>query len=377
MKTKEMPARAGVKGKPGSPMRLAAWAAPLALLLAAGCGGDSGNANGSAMRGGIMAVQVHVLAPGSLSNVVATSGTLLANEQVDLQSEVDGRVSAISFQEGTPVKAGQVLVRINDDDLQAQLRKARADLQLAQATAERQARLLEVKGISQEAFDATRAQLAGKQAEVDNLQALIAKTTIRAPFSGVIGLRHISVGSFVAPNTLIASLSQLDPVKLDFSLPERYGRLVKKGNPVEFTLEGDTAVHEAVIYAMDPGVNADTRTVRVRARTANADGKLVPGAFARVRVDLGTIPDALTIPSEGLIPDISGQVVMLMRGGKAVTARVEVGQRTEEQVQLISGVQAGDTVITSGLLAVREGMPVSPARPKSTAGDTAAEAGNE
>ncbi|MBP8822314.1 MAG: efflux RND transporter periplasmic adaptor subunit [Flavobacteriales bacterium] len=342
--------------------------AALPLLVLSGCGATGKDPAAGMRTGAPMAVQVHVLAPAALANTLASSGTLLANESVEVRSEVSGRVSSINFKEGGPVQAGQVLVRINDDDLRAQLRKAQAELQLAEITEQRQEQLLAVKGLSQEAFDATHAQRISKQADVDNLRALIAKTVVRAPFSGLIGLRSISEGGYVAPSTAIATLTQVQPMKLDFDVPERHGRQIMQGQDVQFTLVGDTVRYTATIYAVEPGVNPDTRSVRVRARANNAHARLAPGAFARVFMDLGTIADALTIPSEGVVPDIQGQVVMLIRDGKAKTVRVELGLRTEETVQLISGVQAGDTVITSGLLAVREGMPVVAARQKSNDG---------
>lgn len=364
----------GVEWKRSGTARLPWAAGAMALLLvAAGCGGkDKGGPQGGGMgASGPMAVQVHVLSPAPLSNSFTASGTLLANESVEIQSEVNGRVTTIGFNEGGRVAAGQVLVRINDDDLQAQLRKAQADLRLAQVTEDRQVQLLQAKGISQEAFDATQAQRIGKQAEVDNLQALIAKYTIRAPFGGTVGLRYISAGGFVGSNTPIATLTQADPIKLDFSVPERYARQLRPGSKVSFTLEGDTTHYVAEVYAEEASVDLATRSIKVRARCANPAGKLVPGSFAKVDVQLETIADALTVPAEALVPDIQGEKVMLMKGGKAQGVRVHTGIRTETTVQLISNVQAGDTVITSALLAVRDGMPVQPAvKKRATNGDT-------
>lgn len=313
-----------------------------------------------------MGVQVHVLQGVPLDNRVTTTGTLLPNEEVELRSEVSGRVTSIGFQEGTNVSAGQVLMRINDDDVQAQLRKAEANLKLAQDAAGRQEQLLAVKGISQEAYDAAVAQRAGMQAEADNLRALVAKTTIRAPFSGTIGLRSISEGGFVSPTTLIANLKQTNPMKLDFTVPERYARQMRPGTKVTFTVEGDTMDYNAEVYAVEPSVDLSTRSIKVRARSQNPNGRLIPGAFARVDVKLETIADALTIPAEALIPDIQGQKVMVMKNGQAKSVRVEIGIRTENSVQLISNVQPGDTVITSALLAVRDGMAVKPATQKGT-----------
>ncbi|MCB0766753.1 MAG: efflux RND transporter periplasmic adaptor subunit [Flavobacteriales bacterium] len=337
-------------------------------LLLAACGGSEEQvAGGGAPQA--MAVQVHVLHGRPLDNAFITTGSLLPNEEVELRSEVSGRVTHIGFEEGRKVSAGQVLVHINDDDLQAQLRKAEANLKLATDAATRQEQLLAVKGLSQEAYDAAVAQRIGMQAEVDNLRAAIAKTTIRAPFSGTIGLRSISEGGYVSPTGVIARLAQTDPMKLDFAVPERYALHIKPGMQVAFTLEADTMRYTAEVYAVEPSVDASTRTVKVRARTQNPLGRLVPGAFAKVEVRLATITDALTIPAEALIPDIQGQKVMVMKDGKAKSVRVDVGIRTENEVQLISNVQPGDTVITSALLAVRDGMPLRPAARKDEASD--------
>lgn len=349
-------------------------AIPQLTLLAAlaACGGSEEQAAGGPPPA--MAVQVHVLQGAPLDHAFTTTGTLLPNEEVELRSEVSGRVTHIGFQEGGKVSAGQVLVRINDDDLQAQLRKAEAGLKVAQDSEGRQKQLLDVNGVSREVFDATVAQRIGMQADAENLRAQIAKTTIRAPFSGAIGLRSISEGGYVSPTALIANLKQTDPMKLDFTVPERYGRQMRAGTRVDFLLEGDTTRYQAEVYAVEPSVDASTRSIRVRARSANKSGSLMPGAFAKVDVKLETIPNALTIPAEALIPDIQGQKVMVMKGGKAQSVRVDIGIRTENTVQLISNVQPGDTVITSALLAVRDGMEVKPAVKK---GGTAEEVTGE
>lgn len=372
MMKKETPARTGKERKMTGPARLPLAGACAALLLAA-CGGkakDGGPAGGPV---GPMAVQIHVLSPAPLSNRFSASGTLLANESVEIISEVNGRITDIGFREGGHVAAGQVLVRINDDDLQAQLHKAQAELQLAQMTEERQQQLLQAKGISQETFDATRAQRIGKQAEADNLRALIAKYTIRAPFSGTIGLRNVSAGGFVGNNTPIATLTQADPIKLDFAVPERYARQLRPGSKVGFAMEGDTTRYTAEVYAEEASVDLATRSIKVRARASNPAGRLVPGSFAKVDVQLETIPGALTIPAEALVPDIQGEKVMVMKDGKAQSVRVQTGIRTETTVQLLSNVQPGDTVITSALLAVRDGMAVRPAERKKASNGNAQE----
>lgn len=306
-----------------------------------------------------MAVQVHVLQPSILDNAIVTTGTLMPNEEVDLVSELTGRITSIGFTEGGSVAKGQVLLKINDDELQAQLRKAEASLKLAKDDNVRKEQLLAVKGISQEQYDAAQAQLAGLQAEADELKARIAKSTIRAPFNGKVGLRSVSEGGFVGSNAVIARLQQIDPIKVEFAVPERYGRMMKPGTAISFSLEGDTATYKGEVYASDPSVDPTTRTVKVRARSDNKAGHLLPGSFAKVDVRLERITDALVVPAEALIPDIQGQKVLVIKNGKATSLRVKTGIRSANTVQLTSGAQAGDSVLVTGILAVREGMPVS------------------
>lgn len=331
--------------------------------LFAGCGTKSSDGNGRAPAG-TMEVRITVLHPQALANNIQATGGLLANEAVEVRSEIAGRVIDIGFQEGGQVAQGQVLLRINDDDLQAQLQKAELAVQLATDDEHRKKQLLAVGGVSQQVYDDARNALQSAQADRANLKAQIAKTVIRAPFNGKIGLRQVSLGGYVSPNTLITDLSQVSPIKVDFSVPERYGREVAVGKKIQFSLDGDTTRYQAEVYAVDPAVDPASRTIAARARTANANGRLRPGSFAHITVELSQVADALLIPTEALVPDIQGQKVLVMKGGKATSVRVLTGIRTNTQVQLISGVQAGDTVITTGLLQLRDGMPVKPAIPE-------------
>ncbi|MEO5586006.1 MAG: efflux RND transporter periplasmic adaptor subunit [Flavobacteriales bacterium] len=337
-----------------------------ALLIAAllsACGGDK---DSTPQRGsqGPMQVRVQVLQPQMLDNTIEATGSLLANEAIEVRSEIAGRVTMIGFKEGGTVTKGQVLIKINDDDLQAQLRKTELAMQLASDDEGRKKQLLAVKGISQQAYDDSRITFQSAEADRDNLRAMIAKTIIRAPFSGKIGLRQVSEGGYVSPNTLITDLQQVSPMKVEFSVPERFGNEMAVGKKIIFILDGDSTRYSADVYAIDPAVDVTSRTITVRAHNPNANGKLRPGAFAHIVVELSKVPKALMIPTEALIPDIQGQKVLLIKGGKATSARVETGIRTNTEVELASGVQPGDTVIITGLLQLREGMPVKAAPPE-------------
>lgn len=342
----------------------------LLAVFTSSCGSGPEPTSGRG-QGGPLQVNIQVLKARPLDNIIQTTGSLLANESIDVRSEVAGRVTEIGFKEGSEVTKGQVLLRINDDDLQAQLRKAGLAVQLASDDEGRKKQLLEVKGISQQAYDDARIALQSAEADRANLQAMIAKTVIRAPFNGKIGLREVSVGGYVSPNTLITNLQQVTPMKIDFSVPERFGREVEPGRNIDFTLDGDTTQYKAEIYAVAPAVDMASRTVGVRARNPNTHGRLRPGSFAHIRVELAHEANALMIPTEALIPDIEGQKVLLIKGGKAVSARVQTGIRTSTEVQLTSGVQPGDTVITTGLLQLRDGMAVAAAPQTANAADQA------
>lgn len=345
------------------PSRIPLFLSCAAAILTA-CGGSDKDAKDPKQgTQGPLVVGTVVLSPQPLDQVIVSSGTLLPNEAVNVLSEVSGRITAIGFEEGRTVQAGQVLVRINDDDLQAQLRKAELSVELAAQDEQRKKQLLAVNGVSQEVYDQSHIQLESLRAEADNLRALVAKATIRAPFSGRIGLRQVSVGSYVSPNTLIASLQQTDPVKVEFTVPERYANQLHTGSSIAFTVDGDTSTYRGEVFAMEPSVDASSRSIRVRARTPNREGRLNPGAFAHVTLKLDREPAALVVPTQAVVPDIQGQKVLLIKDGKVKSARVTLGVRQESSVQLTSGVAAGDTVITTGLLAARDGMPVQAGTP--------------
>jgi membrane fusion protein (multidrug efflux system) len=229
---------------------------------------------------------------------------------------------------------------------------------MAAKTEARQKDLLAINGVSQQEYEAAQNALQGIEAEMDLVRAQIAKTEIRAPFAGVIGLRAVSEGAQLSPFTLIATLQQLDPMKLEFTVPERYrGRLHLKDS-VLFQVEAEDGPRMAMVYAFEPGVDMRTRSVKVRALCKNTDKALLPGSFVKVDVPLEHIDDALLIPTQAMIPELRGQKVIVSRGGKAMPVKVEIGVRNDTAVQVTSGLQPGDTVLISGIMQVRPDMPV-------------------
>ncbi|MDX1637918.1 MAG: efflux RND transporter periplasmic adaptor subunit [Balneolaceae bacterium] len=317
------------------------------------------NANSGPSRGSsTLKVEAFEVKPDTVDDVIYTTGTLMANEEIQLRSEVSGLITDIYFREGQPVEENDLLVKINDSELQAQLTRAQYRLELAEEREARQKKLLEKGGISQEDYDATLNEVNVLRSEVQLIKAQIDKTEIRAPFDGRIGLRYVSDGSYISPTTQIASLQNIDPIKIDFSIPERYAAKVEEGDVIHFTVQGTDEVFEGKIYAIEPKIDAETRTLQIRARSDNEQQKLLAGGFANLDLTLETITNAKMIPTIALVPELQGQKVYLYKNGQVVQQSVQTGLRTESMVQITEGVEFGDTVLTTGLLQVRPGMPV-------------------
>jgi membrane fusion protein, multidrug efflux system len=319
---------------------------------------ENKTAAGGPPKGMAVGVKAIVLKPEFLQNNINITGTILPNEEVELRSEISGRVTGIYFQEGAAVKKGQMLVKINDTDFQAQLKKVRIQEKLAAEDEFRKSKLLEIKGISQEEYDRALNLVNTLRTDADLLQAQIVKTEIRAPFNGVIGLRYISEGGFISPTSLVATMQDIDPVKVEFSVPEKYVDLVKKGSKIEFTITGKEKKYTGTVYAAAAKIDLNTRSLTVRATAPNPDHSLIPGAFVKIGFTLENIKDALMIPTEALVPELGGQKVFIVQNDTARSVKVETGIRTEKEVQVTSGLNPSDTVIITGLLQIRNNSKV-------------------
>ena len=322
-------------------------------------GGESG-ASAQPGNQGSSALQVEAVELGyeSIQDRIYTSGTIEANESIELSSEATGIVTEIYFEEGSPVSRGDLLIKINDSELQAQLQRASFRLNLAEQREERQRRLLERGGISQDDYDATLNEVNVLRSELRLINAQIAKTEIRAPFNGVVGLKYVSPGSYISPSTRIASLQELDPVKINFSIPERYLNRITVDDQIIFDVQGVDSTFTGRVYAVEPRINAQTRTLQVRAISQNDDKLLYPGAFANIELILEQIDDALMLPSIAIIPELNRQKVFVVRDGTVEQVFIETGIRTSNKAQVLSGLQPGDVILTTGLLQVRPGMQV-------------------
>jgi len=287
-------------------------------------------------------------------NNLSLSGSIEANEQVEIRSEVSGIVESINFKEGSYVSKGQLLFKVNDVELRAQLAQAKTKEGLAAENERRAKLLLEKEAISQEEYDVAKADFKLAKAQTQLIQAQIAKTAVKAPFSGKIGLRSISPGTYITPSLLVAKLVNINQLKISFSIPEKYANQVKSNTKLSFTVAGSTEKFTASIYAIEPEVEIATRTLQVRAIAENRDGKLLPGTFANVELPLDIIADAVVIPSEAIVPVQNGKKVFILKDGKAKEMIIETTTRTDASVLVLSGLKAGDTLITSGVMSLKE-----------------------
>lgn len=302
----------------------------------------------------VMTVSAIVATPRLLTDQLKTTGSLLAEEEVQLTAEVAGRITHIGFEEGQRVEKGKLLLQVDDEQLRAQLKKVTHQMALAYTQEKRLKELKAIEAVSQEELDLAVTQRMSLQADSALLGAQQARTSIHAPFSGTVGLRSVSPGQYVTANTPIAKLVKTTPLKLEFAVPERHLHLMKSGGKVTFTT-ADGKVRNAIIYAMQPGIDPSTRSGIIRARYANADNELVPGFFADVNVTLEERQNALTVPTETLIPELGKVKLLLSKSGVVTPAYVSIGLRTADAVEITDGLNAGDTVITSGILQLRPG----------------------
>ncbi|MBE8724597.1 efflux RND transporter periplasmic adaptor subunit [Flavobacterium hungaricum] len=294
----------------------------------------------------------------TFDNNLSLSGSIEANEQVEIHSEVSGIVEGIFFTEGTNVSKGQVLFKVNDIELKAQLRQTVTREGLTAENERRAKLLLQKEAISQEEYDIARADHASAQAQSQLIRAQIAKTAVKAPFSGKIGLRSISPGTYITPTVLVAKLVNTSKLKITFSIPEKYAAQVQNGSTIDFTVSGSQKVYNAKIYAIEPEVAVETRTLQIRAIADNVDGKLFPGTFADVKLPLNIIKDAIVVPTEAIIPVQSGKKVYIANMGKAKEVMVEATTRTDASILVLSGLKAGDTLITSGVMTLKNDAPI-------------------
>jgi membrane fusion protein, multidrug efflux system len=326
------------------------------LTLLASCNSkkqDTAAAPARARQQGPLQVDGFVVGTSSVSEDVEVPGTLFPFEETAIRAEVGGRVVRLNVNEGTVVEKGTLLVKIFDEDLQAQLKKLQVQLQINQKTEERNRELLKINAISQQDYDLSNLNVENLKADIESVRIAISKTEIRAPYRGTLGLRNISLGSYISPSDIVTTIRQVDQLKLEFSIPEKYAKEIGKGYNVKFRLDGGEKDHTAKVIATENSVDQNTRTLKVRALVSARHRELVPGVFARVNLQLGKNESALLVPTQAVIPNIRNKQVIVFRKDSALFTVVETGIRDSAYIQILSGIKPGDTVITSGLMAIR------------------------
>jgi membrane fusion protein, multidrug efflux system len=297
-------------------------------------------------------VDVIIAAPEPISNVIEANGTVIAAEYVELRPEVSGRLTYLNVPEGRAIAKGTVVARVNDADLRAQIAKSKVQLDLAQTTADRYKKLLDINGLNQADFDAALNQVNSLKADIVYSQALVDKTVIRAPFSGIAGLRGVSPGAYVSPSTIIATLQQTSRVKIDFTVPDMYSSVLKNGSIITVQIDAATKeTRKAIIIATEPGANTDTRNLKVRALLQGAATN--PGGFAKVFIDAGKNQSSVKVPTNCIIPDDKNNQVVLVKNGVAAFVNIQTGIREAGSVEVIRGINAGDSVVVTGVLFAR------------------------
>ncbi len=300
----------------------------------------------------------YIVTPMPLSQDIEVPGSLAPYEETEIHPEIAGRVTAIYFKEGSNIGQGGAILKLYDGDLQAQLNKLQVQLKVAEQTLERYGALLKINGVSQQEYDLNQLAVNNIRADISIVRTSISKTTVHAPFSGRLGLRMISTGAYVTPQTPITTLRKLSQLKLEFTVPEKYGTAMHPGGPVHFTVEGNTKSYEARIIATENNIVEDTRSLKVKATVDKADQGLIAGSFAKVQIDLGANPSALMIPTQAIIPQARNKKVIAVRNGIAAMETVTTGTRDSAMVEITSGLKAGDTILITGLLSTKPGAKV-------------------
>ncbi len=294
------------------------------------------------------------------SEQVTAVGTLLSNEAVTVSSEIPGRLKEIHFQEGQPVEQGAPLFTLDNSVYRAQLDDAEAKLKLAEQTNKRTSTLFSNKYATAQSADEAASNLAVSTAATELARVQLEKTRIVAPFSGIVGLRHVSVGEYITAGQALVNLEAIDPVKADFRVPEKFLPAIRVGQTIRIKVDAfPDANFEGKVYAIDPKLDVAGRSLLVRALVPNRDQRLRPGLFARVTVLLQLKEDALSVPEQAIVPQGDSQYVFKIVDGKAQLTKVVIGTRRDGRVEIVEGLAVGDQVVTAGQLKIRDGSAVS------------------
>lgn len=301
-------------------------------------------------------VDVIIAGTKQLNNAIEANGSVVANEMLELHPEISGRLTYLNVPDGANVAAGTVLAKINDAELQAQMNKSKVQLELAQKTEERLRKLLAVNGINQADYDLALNNVNNIKADIELLKAQIEKTVVKAPFAGVLGLRQISPGAYVTPQTVLATLQVVNKVKIDFTVPELYANIIKKGSTINILTNESAAKRNATVIATQADINTSTRNLKVRAELNGSP--INPGTFVKVLLEVGGKANSIVIPTNSIIPEADAKKVVVVKDGKGKFVTIETGLRTASGVEVTKGLNVGDSVVVTGVLFVRPNAPV-------------------
>jgi membrane fusion protein, multidrug efflux system len=319
-------------------------------------------AGGAGRQQGPIPVDGFIVSERTISENIEVPGSLLPFEETQIRAEVGGRIVQLNINEGAEVAKGSLLVKLFDKDLQAQLRKLEVQLKIKQKSEERSSELLKIQGISQQDYDLSALDVENLRADIESTQIAISKTEIRAPYSGRVGLRNVSLGAYIGQNDIITVIRQVDKLKLEFSIPEKYAREITPGYIITFQVDGGKGYHNAKVMATENSVDQNTRTLKVRGVVEANHPELIPGVFAKVNLQLGKNSKALMVPTQSVIPTSRNKQVIVVRRDSVLYSVVETGTRDSAFVHITSGLKVGDTVVTTGLMAIRPNSKVKVTR---------------
>jgi membrane fusion protein (multidrug efflux system) len=306
-------------------------------------------------------VITQTIAPQELTQSLSAVGSLIAGESAEIHSESAGQIEEIFFSEGQPVKKGEILLQIDKSLLQTEHAKARAAYDASAATFKRDDGLKQSGFVSNQKWDLSKSEVQTAKAEVENTRIRLEKTSIRAPFDGIAGLRSFSVGDFAQTGQMLTTIDSIDPLKIEFSVPERSYTAVQTGQKISFSVDAFPAdSFEGTIYAIDPRIEPQTRNFRVKAEIPNTDGRLRPGMYARVDIATLTKSGVLLVAEEALMPEGTDTYVYVVTDGRAEKRKITLGQRQKGTVEVTEGLSTGDVIITAGITRARPGGAVVP-----------------
>jgi len=285
-------------------------------------------------------------------------GTIAAWEQTEVHPEISGLISQVLFSDGQKVERGQLLARLNDADPQARLAKLKVQKEIAQQTEKRQKELLSSRAVGQAEYDQALLQLRSIEADMEILKAEIDKHQIKAPFTGTLGIRQISPGAFVTPSSVLVSLGDLSKTRIRFSVPERYIPMIRNGQLVTFRISSSDELFHAKIVSRESSLDPNTRSLVFLGEVQERSAKLVHGLFAEVIIQLDKSSSGFMVPSQAIIPQARDKKLVVLKDGQAQFRSVQLGVRDSARVEILSGVEEGDTILTTGLMGIKPGSTV-------------------